>query len=334
MGNINPVYNQNDLLIFFKKVRLDTDKKIIDAKIQENQQVSKDKLNVKEKFSNLWKNTVSFVGGYEKIVNAIDENINNFYAKYVNVITDDIAKELYKDLFKDDKYGLAKLLLSVSIILDNEYEFKYEKEGLEAVSNYLYGNANELNKIKESLNQNYKEIHPNPLSNIQKGILVGTALASLVGVIYLPMIIGGGLSASASVTTATLASMGFGDMQVGLGIITAESILLGAALNGACYGGMKLYNSEKIKQEFKKLSPDKEVMHLAIQCVYIQRIKSTLTDDEFKEQLDNILKSMNTLKADLDYYYFVEREDIKNNREKMTAFHKFDTHLSKILKVD
>ena len=60
----------------------------------------------------------------------------------------------------------------------------------------------------------------------------------------------------------------------------------------------------------------------------------TLTDDEFKEQLDNILKSMNTLKADLDYYYFVEREDIKNNKEKMTAFHKFDTHLSKILKVD
>ena len=42
MGNINPVYNQNDLLIFFKKVRLDTDKKIIDAKIQENQQVSED----------------------------------------------------------------------------------------------------------------------------------------------------------------------------------------------------------------------------------------------------------------------------------------------------
>lgn len=101
---------------------------------------------------------------------------------------------------------------------------------------------------------------------------MGAALVSLAGVVCLPVLLGAGASASAATTTAALAVHGFGDMQIGLGVIAVESLLLGTAFTGAAYGGMKLYNSQKVKAEFKKMSPEKNALYLAIQVTHIQRL--------------------------------------------------------------
>lgn len=333
MNELNPIYNQKDLLIFFKKIRLNADKKIILSKIEENKPNKSDNLKTNEKLSNLWKNTKNIISNHGKIESKIDDNIRHFNTKYKNVIDETKAKILMHDLFYEDKFGLTKLLFSINIITDNEYEYIYEKEGLCVVSNYLYDDPNEIDKIKKSLVENYKELNTNSLSAFQISILSCITIASLVGIFYIPILIGGGITASASTTTAILAAKGFEDMQVGLGTITLESILFSSTIIGSCYGVMKLYNSKIIKQELKKLTPEKEAMYLAIQCVYIDRIRKTLSDDIFKEQLDSILKSMNLLKSDLDYFYFIEREDEKNNKEKIKIFHNFDIRLSKILKL-
>ena len=97
------------------------------------------------------------------------------------------------------------------------------------------------------------------------------------------------------------------------------------------YGGMKLYNDIKIKQEFKKLTPEKNALYLAIQCTYIERMKDSLSEDEFKEQLDKILKDLNVLKSDLDYFLYVEKESTKDNKAKEKSFHEFDNRLAKVL---
>ena len=94
---------------------------------------------------------------------------------------------------------------------------------------------------------------------------------------------------------------------------------------------MKIYNNEKVKTEFKNLSPEKNALYLALQCTYIERIKSQLDEDEFTEQLDSILKNLATLKSDLDYYLFVEKESTKENKAKVKSFHEFDNRLSKVL---
>ena len=185
--------------------------------------------------------------------------------------------------------------------------------------------------IKKQLEDNYNAVSPTALSNVQKGLLMGAAAASLVGIVCLPILLGAGAGASAATTTAALAAHGFGDMQIGLGVMAMESLLLSAAFTGAAYGGMKLYNSQKVKNEFKKMSPEKNALYLAIQATHIQRLARTLNNDELKEQLDAIMKNMNVLKGDLDYFLFVEKESTKENKQKIKSFHDFDNRLIKIL---
>ena len=149
--------------------------------------------------------------------------------------------------------------------------------------------------------------------------------------VCLPVLLGAGAGASATATTAALAAHGFGDMQIGLGVITMESLLLGAALTGATYAGMKLYNAEKVKKEFRELSPEKNALYLAIQVTYIQRLSKEVDEDVLKEHLDSTLKNMNSLKGDLDYYLFVEKTSTKENKQKIKSFHDFDNRLIKVL---
>lgn len=88
---------------------------------------------------------------------------------------------------------------------------------------------------------------------------------------------------------------------------------------------------KKVKQEFKELNPEKNALYLATQCTFIQRIKATLDEEEFKETLDCILKNLETLKQDLDYYLFIENETTNFNKQKIKSFHEFDNRLMKIL---
>ena len=81
------------------------------------------------------------------------------------------------------------------------------------------------------------------------------------------------------------------------------------------------------------MSPEKNAFYLAMQCTYIQRIKDQVSEEEFKEQLDSILRELNTLKSDLDYYLFVEKESTKENKSKIKSFHEFDNRLAKVLGV-
>lgn len=71
-------------------------------------------------------------------------------------------------LFENDQTGLLRLMMGINVILDSEYTYKYEKEGLEAVSDALYGNKNEISKIKKQLEENYNAISPKALSMVQK----------------------------------------------------------------------------------------------------------------------------------------------------------------------
>lgn len=331
MSEVMLVHTETKLLEYFQWLRLNTAKKLNDLNIESSRNIKE----TKRTFSGTIKNIGHFfergVKRYDKKDESINDELLDFSEKHPTHISKKDAMELVDTLFMKDTNGLTKLLMSISIILDNEYTYTYEKEGLEEVSNILYGNKSEILTIKKQLENNYNAISPKTLSATQKGMLMGVALVSLASVITLPILLGAGAGASASATTAALAAHGFGDMQIGLGVITAESLIMSAALTGIAYGGMKLYNSEKVKQEFKELNPEKNALYLATQCTFIQRIKTTLDEDEFKETLDCILKNLETLKQDLDYYLFIENETTNFNKQKIKSFHEFDNRLMKIL---
>ena len=322
MSDLTITYNEKDLFLFLQKDRLLVAKRINDENIEKTKNVKEDKATLKGVVKNVGNFFKRGAGGYDKRDESIDAAIQQFESKNPEIIDLATAEGLIESLFKNDKYGLSKLVFASSIILDDEYEYRYVDEGLEDVSILLYGDGKTLSMIKKSLFDNYNAISPKSLSNVQKGILLGVAVSSVVGVASIPLILTPG-----SAVAAGLAAHGF----AAVGAITLESVLMSAAITGIVYGGMKLYNDEKVKMEFKKLSPEKNALYLALQCTYIERIKSQLPEDEFKEQLDSILKNLSTLKGDLDYYLFVEKESTKENKEKIKSFHEFDNRLSKVL---
>ncbi len=331
MNELQPIYNEHDLFLHCQKLRLDKDEEVLALKQVKDKKEEGGKLTFKQKTNNLLKGAKTLVKGYEKKEAKIKDNLNSFSHKNLTCPSSSEAKELVVSLFGNDPYGASKLTFAITVLLDGEYEYVYEEEGIEEVSLLLYGNKKEMKEIYSSLKDSYKDVSPKALTNVQKAALFGVALAASAGAALLPVLAVGGVGAGASVTTASLAALGFSDMQIGVGVLTAESLLFGAALVGATYSGMKLYNIEKVKKQFRKLSPEKGAMYLAIQVVYIERLKKSLKKEEFKEKLDEILKGVNTLKSDLDYYYFVEQDDLSDNKAKLKSFHNFDAKLAKVL---
>ena len=307
-------YNEKDLFYFIQHLRLVTAKNISDANIDRSKNVKEEKATAQGFFKNVGHFFERGAMNYDKTSKEIDESLKLFEERHSSVIEKEEADKLLDSLFVEDKYGLAKLIFATTIILDDEYDYKHVDEGLKEASYVVYGDKVTLLEIKKQLQENYNAIAPNTLSNVQKGVLLGVAVSSLVGVLTMPAILGG----------AAIAAHGIAGL-------TIESIILGAAFTGMAYGGMKLYNDIKIKQEFKKLTPEKNALYLAIQCTYVQRIKESLSEDEFKEQLDKILKDLNVLKSDLDYFLYVEKESTKDNKAKEKSFHEFDNRLAKVL---
>lgn len=293
MSDIIRVYNENDLFVYLQKVRLETSKRVNDSNIEKSKNVKEEKTTFKTTMKNVGNFFKRGVNNYDKKGEDIAKQLETFSEKHADIMSEVSLNDTVTSLFEEDKYGLAKLLFATTVILDDEYKYHYAQDGLEEASNILYGDKNALLEIKEQLEANYRAISPTSLSSIQKGILIGVAIA---GTIVMP-------------------------------------IILGAAVAGIVYGGMKMYNISKVKKEIASLSPEKHALYLAIQCTYIQRIKKTLPVDEFKEQLDSILKNLSTLKSDLDYFLFVENESTKNNKMKVQSFHEFDNRLAKVLKI-
>ena len=314
------VHNEKDLFYYLQKIRLLESKRINNEKIEGSKEIKEEKATFKGTMKNISNFFERGVMSYSKLAEDIDAELKRFEEAHPNVIDDETALSLVKSLFEEDQYGIAKLLFASTILLDDEYNYKYVEEGLKAASSILYENEDTLAEIKKQLFENYNAIAPNVLSNTQKGILMGVAAASLIGIFTMPAIMSVGLSATA------LAAHSFG-----IGAITLEAVLMSAAITGVTYGGMKLYNDAKIKKEFLELSPEKNAFYLAIQCTYIQRMKDQLSEEEFKDQLDSILRELGTLKSDLDYYLFVEKESTKENKSKIKSFHEFDNRLAKVL---
>lgn len=322
MSDIVLSYNEKDLFVYFQKIRLLAAKKKSGDNIERSKNVKEDKTTFKGVMNNVGHFFERSANGYDKKDKKIEKDLKDFEEKHPDVISDEEALNIIKLTFADDKYGLTRLIFASTIILDDEYDYKYEEDGLKAVSSILYGVEGVLIKIKKQLNDNYNAISPKSLSNVQKGILLGVAASSLLGLVTMPAILSVG-------APAALAAHGI----AGVTIFSTETILMSAALTGIAYGGMKLYNDIKVKQEFKNLSPEKNALYLALQCTYIERLKEQVEEDEFKEQLDNILKNLSVIKADLDYYLYVEKESTKENKAKVKSFHEFDTRLAKILGV-
>ena len=299
MNEVALNYNEKDLLIYFQQVRLLKDKYCNDNKIGKSF-ANKENASFKDTLNSFGKFLERNLKSYDASSEAIKKEIDKFNSKNEKVMDVDSAKSLVASMFANDKYGLTKLLFAVTVILDDEYSYEYVDEGLEDVSETLYGDKVALPKIREQLDVNYRALSLTSLAGLNRSALTGVAGAWMaLTLVFAPMV---------AVTSAIV------------GAVAAHELLS--------------KNREKIKEEFKKSSSQNNAFYLALQLTYLQRIKETLNEDEFKEEFDSILKNVQELKSDLDYYLFVEKEATKDNKDKVRAFHEFDNRLVKILGLD
>ncbi len=299
MNDVVVNYSEKDLFIYFQSIRLLKAKELNDGNVSRTNKVEEEKATLKETFNNFGRFFERNVKNYKATGEQVDKDLGLFNARNPVTLSKETAVELANSLFKDDKFGLAKLVFATSIILDLEYDYKYVNEGLQEVSEILYGDADTLVKIKKSFEDNFASIYSKPLTKEQTKTLLVTGTVLGVMIAIAPFI----------------------------AIVPA----IAASVTAACFIDE---NSKAIKQEFKESSPEKTASYLALQCTYIQRIRETLSSDDYKEELDAILKNISSIKSDLDYYLFVENEMVKENKEKIKVFHRFDDRMLKILEIE
>ncbi len=316
-NSIITVHTEKDLFNYIQFIRLSKAKELNDLKIESNK--SKDG----ESFKNFFKKINNKIGKYEEKDTSIDESISRLKSNVPNLMSEEDAKGSLLSLFAEDKNGVTKLLFAIKVALDHEYEYKYEKEGLEAASTFLFNDSSKLKLIKNELENCYKDIAGKSLTNVQKGALAAIIVSSLAISVIVPAAGITGVSQAGTV----LAAKGFGDLILG----TTSSLIFAAAIVGGSYCVMELHNKEAVRKAFKKATLEEQSVYLAIQCMIVKQLRKSLSDREFKEELDSILKSLSTLKSDLDYFLFVEREDVSLNKSKLNAFHGFDKKLTDIL---
>lgn len=295
MNEVKVNYSEKEILVFFQKIRLEKAKELSD--IEAGRKYSnQDGASFSQKVSNFGKFLKRSMTSAEAVKESANKALDQFNKQNEVTLSKETAEEELKRLFENDKYGLAKLVFAASIILDNEYKYEYFEEGLNEASGILYGDQDTLSKIQKQLEENYRAVSLNSFTDLEKVSLIGvTSLAIILAPVF-----------ALAATT--------------VGAIAAHDILK--------------KNKEKFKEEFKNSSSESNAFYLALQLTYIQRIRKDVSNDEFKDELDSILKHIEELKSDLDYYLFVERENIDSNKNKMKAFNAFDKRLIKVLELE
>lgn len=252
---------------------------------------------------------------------ALDEVIKSFENRHegenFRLNEDGRLKEILKAVYKEDKYGLARTLLAMSLILDPVYPFHYEEEGYEALSDLLFDNIWEVGFIKERLEDDFSKIARKDLTPTQWGCLI--ALAASVTVLV-PLVSAAGIAAS----TGAVAAVDAGALALG-------GILAGGAVLGLGTLAIEHSNIKEAKREFRKLNYEESALFLAMETVLIDRARKNLPKEEFKEEINSILEKVDALKSDTSYLLFVEKANPETNKEKIKAFHRFDNHLVKVM---
>lgn len=219
---------------------------------------------------------------------------------------------------------------AVSVIMDNEYSYIQNESHDKAISRALFSNETQYEEIKKRLEDLYREIAKKPLSAVQKGAMIGIGALSAATLFLFPVIMAGGITAAAPTTTAALAAIGFGDMQVGIGMLSLYSALLGGAAMGITYKAMEEENQDQLRREFCQLNFDEAAKLLAIRALFIERSKFYMNENEIKENISDLLELIDDFRSDTSYELFVEHSDIAKNRDKIQLFHNFDKTMIKV----
>lgn len=257
---------------------------------------------------------------------------NNSDANYKMCFDDDFD-DYINEFYHDDKYWTQRCMLGISIIINTNRKFNYEKEEFEEISKMIFHNTSTMSNIKKLLESNYSNVAKKELSTTQKFVLGGVAATAIVLAVTAPVLMAGGIAAAASTTTHLLCLIGLGDMQLGIGMVALLGLITGSAVLGTTYGIIKNKNKEDAKKAFRNLNFEQSVLYLAVALTLINNAKYNMPANEFNNYVKEVLETKCTLQNDIEYVLFINNENINTNKDKLVAFNNFNKVLMKTLNI-
>lgn len=316
----NKTNNSNkDLLEAIDLVRLNVDLSIINEEIEKNKQV-----HATEDSNFFEKVTLGVVNEFkgsklEKFEKQQKETLARISELSNQSLTYKDVVEMINKTFENDENSMARYLFSVTLIAEQK-EYIYNQESEDAVSLMLWGNSTFLGQIKIAFKETYLKIGNAGLTNNQKFVLGASAAALLVTSVALAPIL---IAASTAITVGAIA------LPFGFSAITAACVFGSGLTLGTTYAGMKVFNKEQVKNDFKGLNYEEVTYVLALKSMLLEYGHKSMDEENFKEYLNDVLLLTSDLKADSLYYALVEKDNIERNEKLTEAFYRFDKEMLK-----
>jgi len=276
-------------------------------------------------FKKLKKNTGNAINKTEyerhlKLYNELTEK-NNAYLeenkKYSEYNIDNIY-ELVLDLFKKDKYNVAKLEFAMNVVLDGDFKYECNDKTFVKISTVLGFDTNYLTNLRQKLQDAYAEIGLDKTQAIKNALKVG---GIAFGVCMVASGIGALAALAAGATTAAFS----------LSAITISSLSLGISIGAIAGIATMDKNYEDLKKQFMNLTVEETAITLAKSIIMIKQLDLYKTEEEAKKLYDGMIEEYIDLKSDLDLRILVGKEDLENNNKKSEVFYNADKYLKKEL---
>ena len=324
-----------NLMYSFTKIRLNNERSYYIEKTR--QTAPKNTISTDTFFTKLKKGTSNFFnsGTYNKYVdkrNKIDDYIKKYDDENYNLIeyNDSEIRQKVREVFVNDKYGLAKLEFIMNFITSDSYEYETNSESFSEISQLLDLEYDYVMNIYNLMKKVYSEISINKRS-------INTNALAIASLITIPLIISGvgaiigGYAVAGSVTTAGLAGAGLGlGMAEGVAVLCLASAAGFGLTYGLTYKGLELNQKRKLKQEFAELSIEQTTMSLVKTMISMLHLHD-FSDSEAKELYNSYVEEYIDLKSDCDVRLFLKEEKVLENKDKNSIFANADIYLKKHL---
>lgn len=208
-----------------------------------------------------------------------------------------LKKYITKKLFKKDKYGMERMRFAITFMMDGgNAVYQRPQESLRIVSAILFDDPQCMARLSEEFHGNFRAIQEKFGSDLERGIMLGVNLMSLLPPSFPRTIITAGVSGA-------WALIRYGSQQ------------------------------RRLQDALCHLSQNEAHALFAMELTVIEESKGYLPDKEWRELLDRYLNEVSRLRADAEYEWLVEQMDAPLCKEKIEVCDLCIERLAKLLGV-
>lgn len=231
-------------------------------------------------------------------------------------------------IYDTDKYGLRRLLLGITILQDDLYEYDYEDDEYEMISSLVYNNADKLNEIYKGLKSYYSSIYGKSFNIDPKGSFKSLGSGGSILLSAFPFIVSNDDNISSG-----LELLGINDVKLGFQFTILLSLFNGSDFSGDAYSRLKQNNISDLLNLVDSLSLSDLAFMLTIKALMFDEAVKRMMENDAKTNLIETLDIFNKIRVDIEYKLMVEKQKIKENKAKVEMINELYNEFMDSLKI-